>query len=186
MNMGEERKQIKISESTRTQLKAFGIKGEKYDDIILKLLKRGEQNGGEGVMNEKVVYAYVVGDIYHEGHLAFLESAKALGNILIVGVLTDEAVMERKKAPITHFPERLRLTKAIKTVDSVVAQSEYSPVNNIRLLKPDVVAESTSHDESLLRDVRACVNEVGGRLFILPYYPEQSSSKIKDAIRNQE
>ena len=45
MNMGEERKQIKISESTRELLKAMGKKGESYDEIILKLLKRGEQNG---------------------------------------------------------------------------------------------------------------------------------------------
>ena len=134
---------------------------------------------------EIIVYTYVVGDIYHEGHLTYLESAKALGDILIVGVLTDEAVMERKKEPVTNFSKRMRLTKEIKAVDTVVAQSEYSPVSNIRLLKPDVIVESTSHDAELLRDVRACVNEVGGRLFILPYYPEQSSSKIKEAIRSQ-
>ena len=182
MTMGEARKQIKVSEDTRSRLRVLKKRNEKYDTVILKLLKKGEGNKEEGTMDEKIVYTYVSGDIFHEGHLAYLEAAKALGGILIVGVLTDEAIMERKKAPVTKFPERLRLANAIKAVDSAIAQAEYSPVNNIRLLKPDVVVESTSHDETLLRDVRTCVNEIGGRIFVLPYYPEQSSSKIKERI----
>ena len=51
----------------------------------------------------KIVYAYVCGDILHEGHLLFLENAKALGDKLIVGVLTDEAVMEKKARPALSF-----------------------------------------------------------------------------------
>ena len=43
-----------------------------------------------------LVYAYVCGDILHEGHLLQLENAKAMGDKLIVGVLTDEAIMEKK------------------------------------------------------------------------------------------
>ncbi len=44
-----------------------------------------------------LVYAYVCGDILHTGHLLQLRNAKALGDILVVGVLTDRAVMEKKK-----------------------------------------------------------------------------------------
>src|SRR3989344_4369041 len=96
----------------------------------------------------KVVYAYVVGDILHEGHLLQLENGKALAGKdgkLIVGVLTDKAVMEKKNKPIIPFEKRLRLVQSLKCVDCPVPQDDYSPVNNLRAIQPDIHMESTSH-----------------------------------------
>lgn len=88
-----------------------------------------------------IVYAYVCGDIIHYGHVLHLKNAKALGDILVVGVLTDEAVMERKNPPIMSMDERVRVIESIKYVDLVVCQDTYSPVKNILHIKPDVVVE---------------------------------------------
>ena len=93
----------------------------------------------------KVVYAYVVGDILHEGHLLALENAKALGDKLIVGVLTDKAVMEKKPRPIIPFKERIGLVKSLKCVDCAVPQNDYSPINNLKAIQPDIHMESNSH-----------------------------------------
>jgi len=68
-----------------------------------------------------LVYAYVCGDILHEGHILQLENAKSMGDKLIVGVLTDEAVMEKKAEPIISFAQRLRL---VKGVDDVISFEE--------------------------------------------------------------
>jgi len=84
-------------------------------------------------MAEKIVYTYVVADILHLGHLLYLENAKGLVGLegkLIVGVLTDEAAMEKKQRPILPFNERMELVKSLKCVDCAVAQPEYSPINN--------------------------------------------------------
>ena len=92
-----------------------------------------------------IVYAYVCGDIIHEGHLLQLENGKALGDKLIVGVLTDKAVMEKKPRPILCFRERLRLIQSLKCVDCAMPQDDYSPLNNLIAIQPDIHMESASH-----------------------------------------
>lgn len=134
-------------------------------------------------MEEKmrIVYCYVCGDILHTGHLLQLENAKALGDKLIVGVLTDKAVMEKKAKPTIPFRERLRLVQAIKYVDCVVAQDEYSPLKNIMGIKPDILAESASHDT---KPADNYVEGYGGLVISFPYYPDTSSTEIKKKVRN--
>lgn len=123
-------------------------------------------------------YTYVVGDVIHLGHIYYLRNAKALCDKLIVGVLTDEAVMEKKPRPAISFIERLRLVSELKSVDMVVAQETYSPMANVRTVKPDILIESSSHDKSSYNPY--------GRMVVLPYFPIQSSSQIKKVIRNRE
>ncbi len=133
----------------------------------------------------KIVYAYVVGDIIHKGHIIHLENAKALGDKLIVGVLSDEAVIEKKPKPIIPFSERVGLVRALRCVDCVVAQIEYSPINNLKRIKPDVLAESTSHSEEDLKETKKMAEKIDCRVVVLPYYPEQSSTAIKEKIKNR-
>ena len=129
----------------------------------------------------KIVYAYVVGDILHEGHLLALENAKALGDKLIVGVLTDKAVMEKKPKPTIPFSERIRIIGSLGCVDCAIPQDDYSPINNIKAIQPDIHMESTSHiGNPYLKQLRKVFN---GRIIMMPYYPEQSSTNIKNEIR---
>lgn len=122
-------------------------------------------------------YAYVVGDILHIGHIRHLRNAKSLCDKLIVGVLTDEAVMEKKPKPILGLERRMRLVGELRTVDAVVAQETYSPMDNVHALKPDILFESTSHAEP--------AHNPYGRTLVLPYFPGQSSSRIKEEIRGR-
>lgn len=122
-------------------------------------------------------YAYVVGDILHIGHIRHLRNAKSLCDKLIVGVLTDEAVMEKKPKPILGLEERMRLVGELRTVDAVVAQETYSPMDNVHTLKPDILFESTSHTNPAYNPY--------GRMIVMPYLPGQSSSHIKEEIRGR-
>jgi len=131
-----------------------------------------------------VVYAYVCGDILHKGHLLHLENCKAMGDKLIVGVLTDEAVMEKKPKPSMGFDERLDLIKALKCVDVAIPQNIYSPCENILNIKPNIMAESESHSDELIEHVTNVTSSINGRVVIMPYYKNQSSTKIKETVKN--
>ena len=133
-------------------------------------------------MKEKVVYAYVVADLLHVGHVIALENAKKQGDKLIVGVLTNKATMEKKPQPILTFNERVRLVEALKCVDVAIAQETYSPIENIKKIKPNILMESSDHSEEDLKETRAVAKEIGCEIIITPYYYGQCSSKIKDKI----
>ena len=131
-----------------------------------------------------IVYAYVCGDIIHIGHLRQLENAKAMGDKLIVGVLTDEAVMEKKPPPIIPFSERMTLVGALKCVDLVIPQETYAPHQNVRAVGADILMESSSHSVTLLAQGAMLMEKLGGRMVVTPYYPGQSSTSIKGKIKN--
>ena len=131
-----------------------------------------------------IVYTYIVGDILHYGHLRHLQNARALGDKLIVGVLTSKAVMEKKLRPTVPFAERLALVAALECVDVVVPQEAYAPHDNVKNLGADILVESTSHSEKLLAYGKSLMKALGGRMVVMPYYEGQSSSKIKERIKN--
>lgn len=135
----------------------------------------------------RLVYSYYVLDIVHKGHLLMMKNAKAIAGKdgkLIVGILTDEAVMEKKKKPILAFEDRIELASAIKYVDLAVAQDTYSPLPNVKKIKPDILMESSSHDEKAIEEAREVMEGINGKVIVLPYFPPQSSSGIKDKIKN--
>jgi len=134
-----------------------------------------------------VVYCYAVFDILHRGHILHLENAKSIAGSdgkLICGVLNDGAVKERKPKPIMNFFERLKIASSLKMIDEVVEQKTYSPINNVKSIKPDILIESTSHTKEDIEKVRKVMKELGGEVIVLPYFPEQSSTKIKKTIKN--
>jgi len=131
-----------------------------------------------------IVYAYIVGDILHYGHLRHLQNARALGDKLIVGILTSKAVMEKKPRPTVPFAERLALVAALDCVDVVVPQEAYAPHDNVKSLGADILVESTSHNEKLLAYGKSLMKALGGRMVVMPYYGGQSSTKIKERIKN--
>jgi len=122
-------------------------------------------------------YCYLVADILHKGHLQHIRNCRAMCDYLIAGILTDEATMEKKPKPIIGFSERIDIVNELRVVDAVVAQETYSPLDNINAIKPDILFESTSHKEPIINPY--------GRTVVMPYYPDQSSTKIKDKINGR-
>ena len=128
-------------------------------------------------------YAYVVGDIIHEGHLLHLGNCRMLCDKLIVGVLTDEAVMEKKPRPAMPFEQRIQIVKGLGCVDAAVTQETYSPYGNVVALKPDILFESTSHGEEYLDELGGWLDGSDVRIVAMPYYPKASSTGIKERIK---
>jgi len=136
----------------------------------------------------KLVYSYYVLDIVHKGHLLMMKNSKAIAGEdgkLIVGILTDGAVMEKKPKPVLSFEDRVNLASAIKYVDLVVAQETYSPLPNVVKIRPDILMESSSHDEEAIEKAREVMESIGGRVIVIPYYPAESSTHIKNEIKKR-
>ncbi|KKL62487.1 hypothetical protein LCGC14_2184700, partial [marine sediment metagenome] len=94
----------------------------------------------------KLVYSYYVLDIVHKGHLEMMKNAKAIAGEdgkLIVGILTDEAVMEKKPPPSIDFVDRMYIAQCLKFPDLVVAQDTYSNIGN--LLRYDGIVTDISN-----------------------------------------
>lgn len=122
-----------------------------------------------------VGYAYVVGDILHVEHLRHLRNCKSLCDCLIVGVLTDEAAMEKKPQPTVPFLERMHMVEGIRWVDAVVAQTTYLPLANILMIEPDILFEHEKHEITHYPEFK-------GRVMVMPYSPGHSSTLIKKKI----
>lgn len=125
------------------------------------------------------VYAYVVADLLHIGHVRHLQRAKSLGDQLIVGVLSTGAAMEKKPKPVVCQARRMKLISALQCVDRVVQQETYSPLENVKRYRPDVLVESMNHRE---QPANGWCAEHGIRVVGLPYTHGISSSKIKERI----
>jgi glycerol-3-phosphate cytidylyltransferase len=97
-------------------------------------------------------------------------------------VLTDKAIVEGgKPSPVLSFAERIEIVSSIKYVDVAVCQDTYSPLENCKAIKPDILFESSSHKEMPANNF---MKSIGGRVVILPYFADQSSTKIKENIKD--
>ncbi len=122
------------------------------------------------------VYTCFCTDIIHEGHLNIIKEARKLaGNDgqVIVGVLSDKAMVKYNKFPTITFQERLWLVKNIDGVDSVVVQDSVMYNKIIEELKPDYVVHGNNWQTSPIKAIRDNVvelmNKYGGKVVDIPY-----------------
>ena len=129
----------------------------------------------------KTVYTCFCTDIIHEGHLHIIEEAHKLGKV-IVGALSDKALIRYNRFPTIPFEERVRMYKTLDGVDEVVVQDDMLYDNIIAQIKPDYVIHGDNWKtgpEAILREsaVRA-LSEYGGKLIEAKYTTTESVKKI--------
>ena len=133
-----------------------------------------------------IVYSYYTLDILHKGHLIMMKKSKEIAGKdgkLIVGILNEEAVMEKKPKPVLSLEERMDIAVSIKYVDEVVVQKTYLPLTNLKKIKPNILMESTSHGKKVIQKLTNYMNSINGKVITVPYYDGQSSTKIKNLIK---
>lgn len=135
---------------------------------------------------EKTVYMVMSTDVIHGGHIAIINKAKKLGN-LIIGVLSDEAVAGYKRFPLIPYEERKILYKNIDGVSKVVKQNTLSYKKNILKLKPDYVVHGDNWingKQKLIRqEVIETLETYGGKLVEFPYSDNPKYKAIDDRTR---
>ena len=134
---------------------------------------------------QTVVFTNGVFDVLHPGHTRYLADAKALGDVLIVGINSDRSARALGKAPdrpINTEQERAEVLAALAAVDAVVIFDEDTPHAIISAVQPDVLVKGADWGENAIvgRDV---VEARGGRVVRVELSTGYSTSSILGIIR---
>ncbi len=135
--------------------------------------------------HKRIVFTNGCFDIIHAGHIFYLEEAKALGDILIVGLNSDSSVqrLKGKLRPINIQEKRAIVLSALEMIDYVVIFEEDTPYELICHIEPDILAKGGDWeiDQIVGSDI---VLAAGGEVKSLSYQPGNSTTEIIDKIRN--
>jgi rfaE bifunctional protein nucleotidyltransferase chain/domain len=147
------------------------------DEAILRF-GPGKRNG------RRVVFTNGCFDLLHPGHIGSLEQARALGDVLIVGLNSDASVRQLKGAgrPVLPERERAEILASLECVDAVVIFDELTPREVIARLLPDVLVKGGdwASDQIVGREE---VEAAGGRVVSIPVVAGYSTTEILRKIR---
>ena len=137
-------------------------------------------------LENRTVYMCFSTDIIHGGHIAIIKKAKKLGK-LIVGVLSDEAIVSYKRLPLVPAPERKKLFENIAGVYKVVYQNELSYKENLEKYRPDIVVHGddwcTGFQKTIRDEVVSVLDSYGGKLVEYPYSGDEKYMSIQARSR---
>ena len=131
-----------------------------------------------------VVYTVGTFDLLHVGHLALLEYCRKLGDVVAVGVASDEVVSSYKpNVPVIPLEERMEMLKALRCVYIVRPYHELEYVSACEELKPDIfVIGEDWGDKPHNIDVESYLKSKGSKIIQVSYNPKTSSTKIKQNV----
>ena len=133
---------------------------------------------------KKVVFTNGCFDILHVGHVRYLRQAKALGDILVLGLNRDASVKALNKGsgrPETHEKERAEVLGALEAVDYLVLFGERTPEKLIRAIKPDFLVKGGDWKKENIAGA-AFVESYGGKALSLRFVKGYSTTKLIDKI----
>lgn len=133
----------------------------------------------------RVVFTNGVFDILHAGHVTYLAEARALGDVLVLGLNTDASVRRLKgpERPINNENDRATVVAALRAVDHVVLFDDDTPIRVITALLPDVLVKGGDYT----RDTIVGADEVeanGGRVVTIPLLEGRSTTNIINRARS--
>jgi rfaE bifunctional protein nucleotidyltransferase chain/domain len=148
------------------------------DEQVRELVAALRQSG------RSVVFTNGVFDILHAGHTTYLDAARALGDVLVLGLNTDESVRRLKgpERPITSELDRATVVAALRSVDHVVLFSDDTPLQLIEMILPDVLVKGGDYTRQTI--VGADVVEAhGGRVVTIALVEGRSTTSIINRAR---
>jgi len=116
-------------------------------DKVLTLKKAVARRRKAGLAGKRTVFTNGCFDIIHAGHISLLERSRSLGDILIVGLNSDDSVRRLKGElrPLNRLKDRARVLAALSAVDMVVPFAEDTPYELIKALRPDVLVKGADY-----------------------------------------
>ncbi|KPL04023.1 MAG: hypothetical protein AMJ90_02285 [candidate division Zixibacteria bacterium SM23_73_2] len=146
-------------------------------DALIKIREMAKREG------KKVVFTNGCFDILHRGHITYLEEAKKLGDILIVGLNSDNSVKKIKggKRPVVPESDRAFVLSALACVDYVCIFDQETPAELIKKIVPDVLVKGGDWAEENIVG-RDTVEKSGGEVFTIPEVEGKSTQHIIQTI----
>ena len=132
----------------------------------------------------KIVFTNGIFDLMHRGHVTYLEEAKELGNLLILGLNSDASARRLKGAnrPLVNEDDRAFILSRLESVDVVSIFDEDTPINLIQKVKPDILVKGGDYqlDEIVGRDF---VEKNGGKVCTIPFIDGKSTTNLLNKIK---
>jgi cytidyltransferase-like protein len=129
------------------------------------------------------VYVDMVGDLFHAGHVELLRSARAHGDELVVGLLSDETVWAYKRRPIMTLAERVAVVGACRYVDAVLPDAPYAVTTEfLDQHHLDLVVHGDDASPEVVQEVYGSV-AAAGRLRLVRHTPGISTTELIDRAR---
>lgn len=127
----------------------------------------------------KVVFTNGCFDLVHRGHVDYLSKARDLGDLLIVGLNSDESVRRLKgpSRPVSNQENRACVLAAFAFVDYVVIFDEDTPLNLVKTLRPDILVKGGDYNRDNVVGADF-VESYGGRLELIPLVPGESTTNL--------
>jgi rfaE bifunctional protein nucleotidyltransferase chain/domain len=154
-------------------------------DTAVKLLTRPDARTWREAQRGSIVFTNGVFDLLHPGHVTLLETARALGDALIVGLNTDASVRRLGKGsdrPVNGQEARARVLAGLAAVDVVVLFDDDTPHDLVAELAPDVLVKGADYPRE--RIVGADLVEArGGRVVRVPIIPGYSTTQLLERVR---
>lgn len=132
----------------------------------------------------RIVFTNGCFDILHAGHVRYLSQAKDLGDVLIVGLNTDDSVKRLKGAdrPINKWLDRATVLSALSAVDFVIGFDEETPIELIKKIRPSVITKGGDYKiEEMIG--KGYVESYGGKVIILPYLAGHATTDLIRKIK---
>jgi D-beta-D-heptose 7-phosphate kinase / D-beta-D-heptose 1-phosphate adenosyltransferase len=157
------------------------LPGGKLVRDVAQLAVEGERLRREG---RRIVFTNGCFDILHRGHVALLNRAKELGDVLVVAVNGDASVrrLKGRERPINGLADRLDVLAALSCVDHLVAFDEDRPEELLRALRPHVVVKGGDYRPESVPEA-PLIRALGAELEILDALPERSTTRIVERLR---
>ena len=137
------------------------------------------------MINTKVVYLGMIGDIMHPGLINIINEGAKYGDVMI-GLFTDKAIATHKRLPYLTYEQRKNVIENIKGVSSIVPQDEWSYVPNLLKYKPDYIIHGDDWlqgpDKYIRDEVFKVMEKLGGEVIEIPYTKGISASGLKEEI----
>lgn len=124
-------------------------------------------------------------DVLHLGHVTYLESARNIGDALLVGVNGDNSAQALKGAgrPVNSENDRAAVLAALGSVDGVCIFAEKTAVRFLERAQPDIYVKGGDYTlETLNQEERRVVEQAGGKITIIPLVPGKSTTALLEKI----
>ncbi|GAA5071879.1 rfaE bifunctional protein kinase chain/domain/rfaE bifunctional protein nucleotidyltransferase chain/domain [Thermocatellispora tengchongensis] len=135
----------------------------------------------------RIVFTNGCFDVLHRGHVAYLEQARRLGDVLVVAVNSDASVARLKgpDRPVNSCEDRMSVLAALQPVDYVTSFDEDTPERLLRMIRPDLYVKGGDYTPEMLPETDL-VRELGGEVRVLDYVPDRSSTAIIGRMKAQD
>lgn len=163
------------------ELGAYLAGGDKYAADLEGLAAALDQHRRAG---RRIVLTSGCFDLLHRGHIAYLGAAKALGDVLVIGLNSDAGVRRLKGPgrPINPLEDRAHVLASLSCVDHIVPFEEDTPERLVAAVRPHLFVKGGDYTAEALPEARA-VEACGGAVRILPFVEDRSTTSIIERIR---